>query len=198
MDGQQKIIDKIISDATAEAGEILSEAVKKAEEIVEKSRGEAQAEYDAFVKKAQKSGEETVKRRLTVSELEVKKIVLSAKKQAVDNAFDAAAERLCSLPKDEYVALVGAMIASAASDGDVVTVAEKDKKLFTKAYFSEISEKIGKKLILSDTFGDFSGGVILSGHGVDKNLTFESELKLLRDEIEPEVAKIMFSNGSKS
>lgn len=198
MDGQQKIIDKILSDATHDAGEMLSEALKKAEALVAAKQAEADAEYDLSVEEARKAGEEVVRRRLTVADLEVKKLLLSAKKQAVDEAFEESLKKLFALPKEEYVALVESMIASAADDGDVVVISENDKNVLTKAVFDKISAKIGKKLTLSDTFGNFRGGVMLLGKGVDKNLTFESELSLLRDEVEPEVAKIMFSNGKKS
>lgn len=198
MDGQQKIIDKILSDATHDAGEMLSEALKKAEALVAAKQSEADAEYDLSVEEARKAGEEVVRRRLTVADLEVKKLLLSAKKQAVDEAFEESLKKLLALPKEEYTALVGSMIASAADDGDVVVISENDKNVLTKAVFDKISAKIGKKLTLSDTFGNFKGGVMLLGKGVDKNLTFESELALLRDEVEPEVAKIMFSNGKKS
>lgn len=198
MDGQQKIIDKILSDATHDAGEMLSEALKKAEALVAAKQSEADAEYDISVEEARKAGEEVVRRRLTVADLEVKKLLLSAKKQAVDEAFEESLKKLLALPKEEYTALVGSMIASAADDGDVVVISENDKNVLTKAVFDKISAKIGKKLTLSDTFGNFKGGVMLLGKGVDKNLTFESELALLRDEVEPEVAKIMFSNGKKS
>lgn len=198
MDGQQKIIDKILSDATHDAGEMLSEALKKAEALVAAKQAEADAEYDLSVEEARKAGEEVVRRRLTVADLEVKKLLLSAKKQAVDEAFEESLKKLLALPKEEYSALVESMIASAADDGDVVVISENDKNVLTKAFFDKISAKIGKKLTLSDTFGSFRGGVMLLGKGVDKNLTFESELALLRDEVEPEVAKIMFSNGKKS
>ena len=198
MDGQQKIIDKILSDAKHDAGEMLSEALKKAEALVAAKQAEADAEYDLSVEDARKAGEEVVRRRLTVADLEVKKLLLSAKKQAVDEAFEESLKKLLALPKEEYTALVGSMIASAADDGDVVVISENDKNVLTKAVFDKISAKIGKKLTLSDTFGNFKGGVMLLGKGVDKNLTFESELALLRDEVEPEVAKIMFSNGKKS
>ena len=198
MDGQQKIIDKILSDATHDAGEMLSEALKKAEALVAAKQSEADAEYDISVEEARKAGEEVVRRRLTVADLEVKKLLLSAKKQAVDEALEESLKKLLALPKEEYTALVGSMIASAADDGDVVVISENDKNVLTKAVFDKISAKIGKKLTLSDTFGNFKGGVMLLGKGVDKNLTFESELALLRDEVEPEVAKIMFSNGKKS
>lgn len=198
MDGQQKIIDKILSDATHDAGEMLSEALKKAEALVAAKQAEADAEYDLSVEEARKAGEEVVRRRLTVADLEVKKLLLSAKKQAVDEVFEESLKKLLALPKEEYTALVGSMIASAADDGDVVVISENDKNVLTKAVFDKISAKIGKKLTLSDTFGNFKGGVMLLGKGVDKNLTFESELALLRDEVEPEVAKIMFSNGKKS
>ncbi len=198
MDGQQKIIDKILSDAKHDAGEMLSEALKKAEALVAAKQSEADAEYDLSVEEARKAGEEVVRRRLTVADLEVKKLLLSAKKQAVDEAFEESLKKLLALPKEEYAALVESMIASAADDGDVVVISENDKNVLTKAFFDKISAKIGKKLTLSDTFGNFKGGVMLLGKGVDKNLTFESELALLRDEVEPEVAKIMFSNGKKS
>ena len=198
MDGQQKIIDKILSDATHDAGEMLSAALKKAEALVAAKQSEADAEYDLSVEEARKAGEEVVRRRLTVADLEVKKLLLSAKKQAVDEAFEESLKKLLALPKEEYAALVESMIASAADDGDVVVISENDKNVLTKAFFDKISAKIGKKLTLSDTFGNFKGGVMLLGKGVDKNLTFESELALLRDEVEPEVAKIMFSNGKKS
>ena len=198
MDGQEKIIDKILSDAKHDAGEMLSEALKKAEALVAAKQFEADAEYDLSVEEARKAGEEVVRRRLTVADLEVKKLLLSAKKQAVDEAFEESLKKLLALPKEEYAALVGSMIASAADDGDVVVISENDKNVLTKAVFDKISAKIGKKLTLSDTFGNFKGGVMLLGKGVDKNLTFESELALLRDEVEPEVAKIMFSNGKKS
>lgn len=198
MDGQQKIIDKILSDATHDAGEMLSEALKKAEALVAAKQSEADAEYDLSVEEARKAGEEVVRRRLTVADLEVKKLLLSAKKQAVDEAFEESLKKLLALPKEEYTALVESMIASAADDGDVVVISENDKNVLTKAFFDKISAKIGKMLTLSDTFGNFKGGVMLLGKGVDKNLTFESELALLRDEVEPEVAKIMFSNGKKS
>lgn len=198
MDGQQKIIDKILSDATHDAGEMLFEALKKAEALVAAKQSEADAEYDLSVEEARKAGEEVVRRRLTVADLEVKKLLLSAKKQAVDEAFEESLKKLLALPKEEYAALVESMIASAADDGDVVVISENDKNVLTKAFFDKISAKIGKKLTLSDTFGNFKGGVMLLGKGVDKNLTFESELALLRDEVEPEVAKIMFSNGKKS
>lgn len=198
MDGQQKIIDKILSDATHDAGEMLSEALKKAEALVAAKQAEADAEYDLSVEEARKAGEEVVRRRLTVADLEVKKLLPSAKKQAVDEAFEESLKKLLALPKEEYTVLVGSMIASAADDGDVVVISENDKNVLTKAFFDKISAKIGKKLTLSDTFGNFKGGVMLLGKGVDKNLTFESELALLRDEVEPEVAKIMFSNGKKS
>ena len=198
MDGQQKIIDKILSDAKHDAGEMLTEALKKAEALVAAKQSEADAEYDLSVEEARKAGEEVVRRRLTVADLEVKKLLLSAKKQAVDEAFEESLKKLLALPKEEYAALVESMIASAADDGDVVVISENDKNVLTKAVFDKISAKIGKKLTLSDTFGNFKGGVMLLGKGVDKNLTFESELALLRDEVEPEVAKIMFSNGKKS
>ena len=40
--------------------------------------------------------------------------------------------------------------------------------------------------------GDFAGGLILRGNGIDKNLTFEVELALIRDSAVAEIAKQIF------
>ena len=49
----------------------------------------------------------------------------------------------------------------------------------------------GITLTLAKISGDFDG-MILSGNGVDKNLTFEVEIALLRDELETQIAKEIF------
>jgi V/A-type H+-transporting ATPase subunit E len=51
-------------------------------------------------------------------------------------------------------------------------------------------------LRLSDETRRFSGGVVLVGKNVELNCTFDSTLKLIRDDIEPEVAAILFGQGN--
>ena len=57
---------------------------------------------------------------------------------------------------------------------------------------AEFAKKKGINLTLSDKFGDFDGGLILSENGVDKNFTFEVEVALLKEQTEAKTAKEIF------
>ena len=74
----------------------------------------------------------------------------------------------------------------------LLKLAKEDKDIITSDVVAKISKKINKKLSLSNEFGDFDGGVILSGEKFDKNLTFALEFSMLREESEAELAKILF------
>ena len=74
-------------------------------------------------------------------------------------------------------------------------VAKEDDKVITKKLIADIAKKSKKSLKKSDEFGDFKGGVILSGKNYDKNLTLELELSLIKEKIESNIDEILF--GSK-
>ena len=192
MSGKDAIINKILGDAKAQSEKILGEAKAKAE----KSIGDAKAQSNMFInseiEKAEASRPIIEQRKVAVANLEVRKIRLAAKQQVLDDTFKAAETDLNSLPEKEYKDLIFGMLRSAASDGDTVTVGKKDKGVLTAAFIAESSKKLGIKLKLDANYGDFSGGIILSGTNYDKNLTIDVELKTLREEIEPEIAQTIF------
>ena len=86
--------------------------------------------------------------------------------------------------------LIGMM--KCADDGDEVTFSVKDRDLVTDKWFDSAIKKAKKKLTKSPVFGDFSGGILISGKGSDKNFTLEVELAGVREEYEPQIAKLIF------
>ena len=166
MEGKEAIIQKILNDAKAEADRIVAEADAYAESIIGKAQAEAKAKVQAAEKLAEENGREYVGRRITVAGLDLKKARLNAKTALLDKVYEESVRRLSTLPDKDYKKLISGMLDAAAEDGDTVTVAEN--------------------------YGDFSGGVILSGGGVDKNLTLEVEVGLLREETESEIATLLF------
>lgn len=79
-----------------------------------------------------------------------------------------------------------------AKDGDVVTISKREKDIVTKESLAEFAKKKGIKLTLAEQFGDFDGGIVLGGNGVDKNFTFEVEVALLKEQTEAKTAKEIF------
>lgn len=197
MAGTDAIINKILADAEEKASQIKTQSKIDCDEVIANAKSEAKKMMDEVLQNKQSVIDETVKRQKAVAELDAKKIVLKSKKDAIDEAFRLAKEQLNSLSSEKYFEVVSNMISTYAEDGDVVTVSAKDKKLITKAKLDKIASAKKIKLTLNKEYGDFEGGVILSGNGMDKNLTFDVELKTLRDEMETEIADMIFNKEKK-
>lgn len=197
MAGTDAIINKILADAEEKASQIKTQSKIDCDEVIANATSEAKKMMDEVVENKQSVIDETVKRQKAVAELDAKKIVLKAKKDAIDEAFRLAKEQLNGLSSEKYFEVVSNMISTYAEDGDVVTLSAKDKKLITKAKLDKIATAKNIKLTLNKEYGDFEGGVILSGNGMDKNLTFDVELKTLRDEMETEIADMIFNKEKK-
>ena len=134
--------------------------------------------------------DEIIKRKTTVASLEVKKLVLQAKKQVVDKAFDEAAKLIKSDEK-AYKNLIERML-SFVEDGDEIVLSEFDEKLVSDEFVEKTVNKLGKKATISEKRGSFKGGIKLVGKNTDKNLTLEAELAEFRREEESVVAQILF------
>lgn len=191
MAGKDEIIGKILDDAYRDAQSTIAEAKEQAKAI------QANAENDAkiFAEKQNASitaeTEDLIKRRRTVSELEVKKLILKAKQDLLDACFNKAMQSVRALPKERYLKLIEGMLKE-ATDGDTVTVSVADKAYITKDFIEAYAK--GRKISLSinKDYGDFLGGIILSSKGLDKNLTLEVEIAALRNEMEPEINRLLF------
>ena len=192
MAGTEAIINKILADAKAKAEQILTQANVDSEAVLDNAKKECDKNTNNVNAKKQAVVDETISRRQTVAELDVKKIVLKAKKDAIDKAFILAKENLVNLPSADYLKLVSSMIETYVEDGDTVTISAKDKDIITDKLVEDIASKKGVKLTLNKEYGDFIGGVILSNNGIDKNLTFDVELKVLREELETTIANMIF------
>ena len=156
---------------------------------------QAQRQVDRFVEsnshREAELYQQALERSKVVANLDVKKLLQGKKKAIIDMAFDEALEAI-KADKKTYLALVEGMILSCCEDGDEVVIAADDDKVITKKLIADLAKKSKKSLKRSDEFGDFKGGVILSGKNYDKNLTLELELSLIKEKIESNIDGILF------
>ncbi len=189
MTGIEAIVEQIISDARKIVNSTLEEANKVADSAIELAKNDAHIYSQKNIEVSTKEREEIITRRKTVANLEVKKEILQVKQDLVNKAFDSALMKIKS-DKKLYAELLGAML-KYAENGDSVIIAKTDAKLMTKKFVAENVPE-GVVVTVSKDYGDFVGGIILNSEKADKNLTLEVELKSLREEIEPKIAKILF------
>lgn len=188
---KEAIVEKIISDAHLKADSIVAEANAKADEIIAKAAEECKEYLYSTKSETDRMVLDVDARSKTVAELDAKKLTLAAKTKVLDVVYERVLENLRNLDEKTYSDLIFAMLDN-AKDGDVVTISRREKDIVTEASLAEFAKKKGIKLTLSDKFGDFDGGLILSEDGVDKNFTFEVEVALLKEQTEAKTAKEIF------
>lgn len=188
---KEAIIERILSDADAQARAAIEEAENKAAEIL----AVAEKQRDSYRRKVAadtaRAVEDVAARTEVVAGLDAGKLMLAAKADILDRVYAMALEKARALDKKTYRKVVEGML-QCAENGDKVIVSERERGIVTKDMVAEVAKNKNIKLTLSSEKGTFDGGIILTSDGVDKNLTLETEFALLRTETEAETAKKLF------
>ena len=89
----EKILERIIDDANAEAEKILQENREKADGIKKKAEKEAKESAEVLVKEAERLGQLEASRLITQARLETKINILARKKELVQEVLEKAFQK---------------------------------------------------------------------------------------------------------
>lgn len=198
MNGIDKITDRIAADARQQADTILQNARIEAEKIIAEYEQRAQQDYDAALVRGRADAAYHVERMSGVAQLEARKRKLSAKQEMLDRAFEAARKKLLSLPEDAYVTLLVQLTVAGVSSGtEALIFSVKDRPRYGKKVVVAANEKLlsmGRTaaLTLSEEARDFEGGLYIQDGSIENNCTFSTILRMLRQKMAGEVAKLLF------
>lgn len=191
---KENLLQKIKEDTAQEVQNILDEAQARCKI----NRLDVEEYLNLFeqseIEKAENTAKESEKQTRMLAEIEAKKIMLKAKRELIDQTVERAKQKMLSLPDGEYIDWIATLISQKATDGDKVIISKNDVKRLTAEAIGEISAKTGKKITLSDKIGDFSGGIILSQNGCDKNMTLETALDEIKQDYILKISTKLFSN----
>ncbi len=197
-EGADRIIQRILDDANARAESIKADARDKAKAVENEAREKASRKEEQILDQAKKDAEEQKRRIIGVAQLEARKDLLAAKQEMIGKAFEAALEQLLNLDDRAYFSMIHDMLLEYVETGtETVMFSAGDLERIPDNFWQEINQalvKQGKKgeLKLSDEPRDIRGGFVLQAEGVEINCSFESLLEMKRDELEPEVAAVLF------
>ena len=186
--GVENILEKITLDASSAAESLIVAAKNEAVSIVEESKKKAAEAHAKSLENAEKEAIDSINHIRSMAALEARKMKLAAKRDVIDEAFNAVAERLRSLPDNEYAAFLAAM-ANASSDKGMLWFSERDFHLaeavrpYLKGDF-KISKSTVKKL---------PDGFIIKNGSIQVNCTIDELLSVKRSELEPVAVKILFA-----
>lgn len=197
-----KIKEKILADAKADAVKIIEESGQQADNRVQKIKEQTKLRMAEIEKKAEADSIEIERRSMLTASLDSRKNSLFKRRELLDLAFEQALQKLNEVPDAEYTALITKMIVAASVTGtEKLIVPAKDEKRYKgeKSLITSLNtslKKAGKtgELSLGGTSSEFSGGVLLYGDKTDVDCSFESLIARFRENEEMEVAKILFGN----
>ena len=198
MEGIDKIKERIIQEAEEKKQQILSKAEEEAQEILNNCRKRAEEIKLKAIENAKKAAEDERRKIISMAELEERKRFLGAKQQIIDQVFDEAKKHLENLEPQAYKKLLKQMLLKSNLIGDEeLIIADKDKSVINADFLKEINSelvKLGKKgnIKISDETRPLIGGFILKSRDFEINNSFDSLIKMQREDLETQIAKILF------
>ena len=195
MNGIEKITARIEQDARAEMEAALEQARHKAEEITLRYGAQAAAEAEKAAEAGRKAAQQRFERLEGAADMEAKKTILAAKQAAIEKAFEKAEETLLGLPDGEYADLLAKLAAGSAKSGrGEIILNSRDRDRVGADVVKKANQLLQGRgeLTLADDVGEMEGGLVLRSGKVEVNCAFETQLRILRDTMAAEVAKVLF------
>ena len=187
---EQAIVEKIISDARAEAQAIIADAEKKAAATIAAANARADKRKQGEKKASEKRAESILEGRAATARLDSAKILLGEKRAVIDEVYARALKEMLALGKAEALHLISKLLEEFAEEGDEVRFAENFKYAAEASKLDIVREK---KLKVSAKRADIDGGLLLVGKNSDKNLSFGTLLAADREENQANIAATIFS-----
>ena len=193
----QQVIEKILSDAKAEADKI----VKAAEARVGEEKAKADAELAEYRKQAevlaQKAADDEKAHILAAARMEAAKAYLDEKNKVLDGVFEKAGQRLNELPDDEYRDLMSRLMVEAAETGEEEVLIGKNEKRIDKTLIDAVNAKLPspkkKDLKLAEDRHNEQGGFVLRRGKIKVNVTPPVLLGQARNELVIDLGKTLFA-----
>jgi len=174
------------------AGDVVEAAKKEQADALNALEAELAAEMQGKLALAKSQAEAVLSRKSAQARLVSSKIMLTAKQEAIDDVIAAAKSHILGLPDKDYFEFIFKLIIKHSTGGEEVVFSKRDKSRVPKDFLQKFSAN-KLSITFSDKIHQGDGGVILEGEGYDKNLTVDVLFESVRDNIETELAELLFS-----
>lgn len=179
MTGLDNLVSKIIEQANSEAQNIIEEAKKEVLSI----KAKAKVELDKEVKKLETKNEQnrnlTKEQLKSSAELKARNNKLATKQNVINSVFENVYEELKNMNDDEYVTFIKKHIVNESSE----IIVTKDKL--------DVCKKEVPQIKFSET-RFVESGFIEATDEIENNYTFKSRISTIKEEVEGQLAKILF------
>ncbi|ATD55642.1 V-type ATP synthase subunit E [Clostridium chauvoei] len=196
MSNVNNLTSKILRDSEERKGNILASAEEEKNKILSKKVNKAKELEAEIITKAELEAKTRKERILSAAALKVRNNKLAAKQEVIQDVFKKSVDKLTTLSKEEFLNFVRESILALGEIGDQTLILNNEGlEVVDIAFIYELNEALGNNgnIKLSSEAGEFKGGFILEKNGIEINNTYEALVSSLRDELEFEVARVLFN-----
>lgn len=214
MTGLEKITDKIISDANAEARKIEACAEQRVTELRRKYSQMTDEAVREITQATEQVCADIIERAKSDAALYKRDTILAAQNDAVNSAFERALSEILSFPNEKYLTMLGMMLAKMLPEcleahknqhrsenlRIEVLLNSRDREYFSGTLMDELRRQtVGRlaqdvidRVSISDDTAEISGGLIIRCGEIEYNSSLELLFRELRPELERRVYSILF------
>jgi len=194
-----KIKEKILSDARAQAEQIDKEIAAKVKALQTEQHSQEKDIEARAEEEAKRRAEDRYRKDIATAELELRKAVLARKQELIQEVFDLAYEQLLSMKEETYRGFLRDLLMKTVETGEEeVIFSPKDAKKMAPDILKDVNGRLQKDdrtgaLRLSKEQREIQGGFILKREKQETNCSLGALFNAVREELEPRVAAVLFS-----
>ena len=192
----EQVVQKILSEAQAQADKITAEANAKVSEQQSQADKELAKFSEGTEQKAVAAGEDKLARMLASARMQISKEYLGAKVSLLDEVFQKARLRVKDLPADQYEELIQQLMEKAIESGDEEVLIGKDETRIDNGLVKRVNRKLGPgfkgNLQLANDTVDIDGGFILRRGKIQVNVSLDVLIMQAREAMELELTQELF------
>jgi V/A-type H+/Na+-transporting ATPase subunit E len=187
-----QVVEKILSQARAEAEQILSAASETARKENQRLEKEIDAYRQETARLAEAAGQDKLSRMLAAARMQNARDLLAVKGCILDELFGRVKQRIEQMPDNEYLELMKRQLQKAVQTGQEEVIVGKNENRINQAFLDRVNSELRSSLRLSPAREDIGGGFILSSGKVRVNAGTDVLTGQLRDKMEMELAAGLF------
>ena len=183
MSNLNNLTSKILNDAKEEADKIVKSAEEKAKQKYDLEIKKAIAKKQTLLENARRERELLSDRIKSSANLKARNEKLQAKQIVINKVIDKLKEKLVNMNESDYINYLNQNI-------DKNSIAGKEL-IVKKEFVGKVKKEFPGAKVKENEF--VTSGFIIEENGIQENYTFEVKLDFMRDELEVEISKLLFS-----
>jgi len=196
MTGLNKIIERISQDSVAKCDSIIFDANNEAAKIKNVAVAQGDAEKQKVVEAAKAQAKTITEMAESSAQLATRKKLLATRVEIINDAINAAYEKMKAMPDNDYFVALYALVKKYAQDLEgTMLLSQKDLGRKPKDFVKKINEGLSKnaKITVSDKPANIGEGFILVYGDIEINCSFDALIEDSRDELKDKIYNMIFA-----